>query len=375
MKILFVNTYDPTSEQHGGAAVTRSELKALQSIAEIHTLFGSPLSVRRHQLSYSRLALEVLSGKSLKVASYRVLHRPPAFYAGFDLVWCNHDLSAYDHKIFEALSIPYIVRKHNAEHKLVKPVHALMRAEQQRIMRFEERISSTAAATLHISATEHAADTSSQWKAFLPPLLEDPLQFARTVVPYDWQTRPIDLLCVSNFNWQPNKEGIEWFLSQVLDRLPISCRLHLVGAGSERYQRDGRVVGHGFVPDLCAVLTSAKIFIAPVLRGAGVKIKNITAIAAGLPLITTSCGMDGICDSGAEQVACIADDAEHFLAEITRLLSNEAVCTSLSLRSVAWTQDNLISIEAWRSKARNIIEQASFRRHHPKSTRTDLDAV
>jgi len=358
MKILFVNTYDPATELHGGGAVTRSELKALQSMAEVRTLFGAPLPVRRHQLSYSRLALEVLCGKSLKLASYRVLHRPPKFYADLDLIWCNHDYSAYDHEIFEKLGIPYIVRKHNAEHQLVKPVNALANLERQRIARFEDRISRAAAATLHISSTEYAADTSSRWRSWLPPLLEDPLQFAKTVVPYDWTSRPIDLLCVSNFNWPPNKEGIEWFLSQVMDRLPASCRLHLVGVGSERYQREGRIVGHGFVPDLSAVLSSAKIFVAPVLSGAGVKIKNVTAMAAGLPLLTTSCGMEGIQDPGAKEVACVADGAERFLAEATRLLSDESACATLSSRSLAWTQAHLISPEAWCAKARGAIEQA-----------------
>lgn len=358
MKILFVNTYDPETEMHGGSAVTRSELIALRSMAEVHTLFGSPLRVRRRQLSFSRLALEVFCGKSLKLASYRVLHRPMEFYDGFDLIWCNHDYSAYDHEIFEALGIPYIVRKHNAEHKLVKPVNALARLERQRIARFEERISYTAAATLHISSTEFAADSISSWKSWLPPLLQDPLQFARTVVPYEWQSRPIDLLCVSNFNWPPNREGIEWFLSQVMDRLPASCRLHLVGVGSERYQREGRVVGHGFVPDLTAMLASAKIFVAPLLSGAGVKIKSITAMAAGLPLLTTSCGVDGLADAGIEQMVCVADGAESFLAEATRLLSDESACASLSRNSVAWTQANLITTEAWRAKAWGAIEKA-----------------
>ncbi len=365
MKILFVNTYDPSTEQHGGGVVTRSELKALQSMAEVHTLFGAPLPIRRHQLSFSRLALEVFGGKSLKLASYRVLHRPAAFYAGFDLVWCNHDYSAYDHETFEALGTPYIVRKHNAEHQLVKPVNLLARIERQRIERFEDRIARAAAATLHISSTEHAADTSSRWKSWLPPLLEDPLQFARTVVPYDWKSRPVDLLCVSNFNWPPNKEGIEWFLSQIMNRLPAECRLHLVGAGSERYQKEGRVVGHGFVPDLRGMLASAKLFVAPVLSGAGVKIKNVTAMAAGLPLLTTSCGMEGIQDLGTDPVACVADGAEEFLADITRLLSDEAACAALSRRSVAWTQTHLITPEAWFAKARRAIEQALPPRRTP----------
>jgi glycosyltransferase involved in cell wall biosynthesis len=358
MKILFINTFDPAAEQHGGAAVTRSELKALQSMAEVHTLFGAPLPVRRRQLSYFRLGLEVLLGNSLKLASYRVLHRPPEFYAGFDLVWCSHDFSAYDHKIFERLGIPYIVRKLNAEHQLVKPINAMALIERKRISCFEDRISRAAGATLHISSTEYAADTSSRWKSWLPPLLEDPLQFARTVVPYDWKSRPIDLLCVSNFNWPPNKEGIEWFLLQVMNRLPASCRLHLVGVGSERYQWEDRIIGHGFVPDLSVMLASAKVFIAPVLSGAGVKIKSVTAMAAGLPLLTTSCGIDGIQKAGTEPVACVADGAEHFLAEVTRLLSDESACALLSSRSVAWAQSHLILPEAWCATARGAIEEA-----------------
>lgn len=365
MRLLFVNTYDPATEQHGGAAVTRSELKALEAIAEVRTLFGAPLPVRRHQLSYSRLALEVLAGESLKVASYRVLHRPVSFFAGYDIVWCNHDYSAYDHETFEALGIPYIVRKHNAEHQLVKPSNVLSRMERERIARFEERIARAAGATLHISSTEYAADRASRCKSWLPPLLDDPLRFAKTAVSYEWRSRPIDLLCVSNFNWPPNKEGIEWFLSEVMERLPASCTLHLAGAGSERYKRAGRIVSHGFVPDLSGMLASARLFVAPVLSGAGVKIKNVTAMAAGLPLLTTSCGMEGIQDPSASPVACVADGADHFVREATRLLSDEAACAALSRRSLAWTQAHLISHEEWSAKARHAIKHALSSRRTP----------
>lgn len=358
MNILYINTYDPATEQHGGAAVTRSELKALQSMANVRTLFGAPLPVRRHQLSYTRLILEILGGSSLKVASYRVLHRPAMFYGDFDIIWCNHDFSAYDHETFEALGIPYIVRKHNAEHQLIKPTSAMRRIERGRIARFEDRVARSAAATLHISSSECIADSGSRRKSWLPPLLEDPLQFAGKTMSYDWSTRPVDLLCVSNFNWPPNKEGIEWFLSEVLDRLPASCCLHLVGAGSERYQREGRIFGHGFVPDLSHMLGSAKLFVAPVLSGAGVKIKNVTAMAAGLPLLTTTCGMEGIQAPGAAPVACVADGPDRFACEVIRLLADEAACAKMSRRSIAWAQAHLISTEAWCEKVRDAIELA-----------------
>jgi glycosyltransferase involved in cell wall biosynthesis len=355
MRILYINTYDPSTEQHGGAAVTRSELNALRTVADIHTLYGAPLAIRRHHLSHTRLAADVIFGQSLKLASYRVLHRPASFYRTFDLIWCNHDFSAYDHEIFADLAIPYVLRKHNAEHKLVSDRHALGRLERNRIESFERQVGATSLATMHISSTEYRADSFSKRKAWLPPLLEDPLKFLAATCSYSFTDRPIDLLCVSNFDWAPNREGIEWFISEVMSRLPARYRLHLVGVGSQRYERSDRIVGHGFVEDLGKTLNQAKLFVSPVLSGAGVKIKNVTAMAAGLPLVTTPCGIDGIHERDDPPVASVAQAADEFAQEITRLLSDEAACTQMSYRSLDWARQRLVTPQAWLSKVQATI--------------------
>jgi glycosyltransferase involved in cell wall biosynthesis len=57
----------------------------------------------------------------------------------------------------------------------------------------------------------------------------------------------------------------------------------------------------GFVPDLANIYESADIAINPVRFGAGMKIKNIEALANGIPLVTTmhgARGLESITDKG-----------------------------------------------------------------------------
>ena len=55
------------------------------------------------------------SGKSVKVFLYSDIRRPETSYCQYDLIYCCHDYSALDYKIFQRLGIPYIIRKLNIE--------------------------------------------------------------------------------------------------------------------------------------------------------------------------------------------------------------------------------------------------------------------
>ncbi|PAF33975.1 hypothetical protein CHH69_18350, partial [Terribacillus saccharophilus] len=57
----------------------------------------------------------------------------------------------------------------------------------------------------------------------------------------------------------------------------------------------------GYVEDLGKELSSATGMLIPLLFGSGVKIKTIEAFAAGLPVITTDYGIEGISVQNAKE--------------------------------------------------------------------------
>lgn len=96
-----------------------------------------------------------------------------------------------------------------------------------------------------------------------------------------------DLLFVGGFNHTPNRDGVFWFveniLPQIISKLP-GIRFHIVGSNPPSevvaLQSDNILVS-GYIPDeeLDQVYSQSRLVVAPLRYGAGVKGKIIEAIA------------------------------------------------------------------------------------------------
>lgn len=99
-----------------------------------------------------------------------------------------------------------------------------------------------------------------------------------------------------------NHRAALWLLQSVwphVRRQVPSASLAIIGAGAtpELAQAASESVGvelTGFVPDLGGLLQAASVAAVPVHDGAGVKFKTIEALLAGVPVVTTSIGAEGI---------------------------------------------------------------------------------
>jgi GT2 family glycosyltransferase len=124
----------------------------------------------------------------------------------------------------------------------------------------------------------------------------------------------------------PNRDGLRWFLReafpQVLRRHP-QLRLQITGAAADVNDLGvlhAAVDCLGRVPDLRPLYDSTLAVVAPVRYGAGVKIKVIEAIAHGVPVVTTTVGIEGI--PGGAGVAAVADRPEIFAQHIGALTTD-----------------------------------------------------
>jgi glycosyltransferase involved in cell wall biosynthesis len=136
------------------------------------------------------------------------------------------------------------------------------------------------------------------------------------------------LLFVGGFNHSPNREGIAWFIQDVMplvaDRVP---GVHLDVAGSnpppDIVSLDSdRVTILGRVSDekLFELYDECSVAVAPLRYGAGVKGKVIEAMALGVPVATTTTGAQGI--EPSDQALFIGDTAEALAEEIVRALTD-----------------------------------------------------
>jgi glycosyltransferase involved in cell wall biosynthesis len=128
-----------------------------------------------------------------------------------------------------------------------------------------------------------------------------------------------------------NEVGLCSFLSEVWPRVtarrPDAC-LRIIGrdARSELLQyvarAPGRVELAGYVADLDSALSSAAALINPPQFGSGLKLKVIEALGAGLPVVSTPIGADGL-DSGRGSGITVATAPDEIADALLRLLDTD----------------------------------------------------
>ena len=143
------------------------------------------------------------------------------------------------------------------------------------------------------------------------------------------------LLFVGGFNHVPNVDAAIWL---VRDIMPVVWQTHPDTAvcivGSNPPDDVSALAGPlvdvaGYVPDLTQIYALARISVNPLRFGAGVKGKIVASLAAGLPVVTTTVGNEGIqLQHGVE--ALIADTAEAFAGQIVALLDDDDLCHELA---------------------------------------------
>ena len=98
-------------------------------------------------------------------------------------------------------------------------------------------------------------------------------------------------------------------------RVPVSFSL------DREMAEDSRVVVAGFVENIEEEYKSASVFVAPILTGGGVIVKILDALAAGVPVVTTPYGNEGIEAKDGDEIS-VADSPVKFADKVISLLEN-----------------------------------------------------
>ena len=142
------------------------------------------------------------------------------------------------------------------------------------------------------------------------------------------------LFHIGSMDWQPNREGIQWFLDEVWqmvnNEMP-QARLYLAGRKMPQKMLKAKfpnvsVVGE--IPDAMYFIATKKINIVPLLSGSGIRVKIIEAMSAGKVVISTSIGAEGINFTDGKDIL-IANTPQEFVAQIKRCLDNPDFCRTI----------------------------------------------
>ena len=244
--------------------------------------------------------------------------------------------------------VPLVLDTHNVEHLLLRERAAretdwarriFLRSQVAKLRRFERDACRRANHVLACSPDDarELAALAPQTPVSLVPNGVDVEQArpAVGIVPH-----PAQMVFVGQMSWFPNRDGVQWFLSDVLPRIVAvrtDAQFTLVGKTADLTvpaSLRAHVRLAGFVEDLRPELHSAAIYVVPLRCGSGTRLKVLEAMAFGKAIVTTSIGSQGI-DLERGREALFADDAESFAAAVLDLLADPARARQLGVAARA----------------------------------------
>jgi len=235
---------------------------------------------------------------------------------------------------------------------------AKLLAEAKRVFQQEYRV---------FSQVDHIMSPSvSESEVIKNLVLDKPVT---TILPYFYEPNEItardethfaecsDVVFIGGFPHKPNVDAVLFMVREVMPIVWQSIpevRLVVVGYAPPpeiRALEGPRIVVTGQVPDVKPFLNRARVFLAPMRFGAGVKGKIIQALQHGVPVVTTPIGIEG---TGIKpgQEALVAEDAQSLAEAVISLFCDLKLCASLSFAGA-----KLIRERYSRTAARDLIEK------------------
>lgn len=284
--------------------------------------------------------------------------------------------------------IPVVLNEHNVEHLLLSAhaqietsswKRALLRLRARELAAFEAAACTRATSVLACSPidAEHLQKLAPQTPVTVIPNGVDLERYQPRATPApDSDT----LVFVGQMSWFPNRDGIEWFLADVLPliRPQRPATLTVIGQSGGMLPPPGleaAVEFTGFVDDLRPRVLDAAVYVVPLRAGSGTRLKLLEAMAMGKAIVSTRIGAEGIALVDGED-ALLADTPQEFADAVRRLLADPGLRARLGMaarraaeRDYGWDAigQRLLAVYE-EALARDLGHVAPARSRHERST-------
>lgn len=364
--VLFVSPYPICPPTHGGGVFMYQTANVLADIADLHLIVL--LDRESERAPHYELAERCASAEFI----VRMTGAPHSFgslvphavreFNNADLEWLIHRkilLNGIDVLQLEYMplgqyackfrQIPSILFEHDIYFQSVGRQLATMTGVMNRItagfeylraMRYELKL------LPHVDRIQVCSVDNGRYLAeFLPEIKGriDPdfragIDTSRYPYRLDGRT-PGTMLFLGSFRHLPNQEALGWFmrgvLPRIVERLP-DARFVVVGSDPpprHTLPHQGRGVElRGFVEDVRDPLAECSLFVCPILSGSGMRVKLLEAFAAGIPVVSTRIGAEGLADKDGEYCA-LSDDPQGFADRVIDLLQNPLKAQEMAARA------------------------------------------
>jgi polysaccharide biosynthesis protein PslH len=232
------------------------------------------------------------------------------------------------HAVFFQHNVETMIWRRHVEHAGDPLKRAYFKLQAERMYRYERRVSREAGHIVAVSQTD-----AEQMRALfdVTRVTEIPtgvnLEYFQ---PPDQRPAPLaDLVFVGSMDWLPNIDGVQWFVREVLPlirRKRPETTLAVVGRLPDAKIKqlgveDQRIEITGTVPDIRPYLWGGLVSIVPLRIGGGTRLKIYEAMAAKIPVVSTTIGAEGLTAHPPEDIR-IADTPEAFAEQCLALLAD-----------------------------------------------------
>ena len=176
-------------------------------------------------------------------------------------------------------------------------------------------------------------------------------------VPQPRPPKQNDIAFSGNMEYEPNYTAVRWFATHVWPELRTrqpALNWRLIGRNEAAVRplvsHDNHVILTGPVTDAVLEIARARLAIVPVQAGSGTRIKIIEAWAAGVPVISTTIGAEGLPATPGEHLL-IADTPADFLSAVERVLNDSALQNRLASSGRRLYEQRLTWTAAWEALA------------------------
>ncbi len=142
------------------------------------------------------------------------------------------------------------------------------------------------------------------------------------------------------YSFPPNKKAIETITDNIAPQFENdeSVLFVLYGSDVPKFER-ANVRSFGFVEDLHQAVSIADIALVPLTSGSGTKLKLFDYLNAGLPIITTRKGVEGVRANNNEHVIIVDDIDREMIDSIKYLVQNRQERERLGLNARRLAED------------------------------------
>jgi polysaccharide biosynthesis protein PslH len=245
-------------------------------------------------------------------------------------------------RIFDAHNATWSIFKQMQENAsfFLKPILSL---EAARIRRYEGQVVRNFEHTLVVTKPDQQLLVqacngsqraySQEGKISVIPIAVDTGQLQ----PIAREAGSTNIITLGTLHYPPNADGIRWFLQEVyplIKRSKPNATLTVIGKNPpadfiQAAREDPSITVTGYAADLQPYLQQAALMVVPVRAGSGMRVRILEAFARGVPVVTTTIGLEGIHARPGEAVL-VGDTPEEFARQVICLITDPAMQNRLS---------------------------------------------